>query len=80
MKRIDFRRQLDIMTEKEFLSFCVIMHIDLNQFFERKTHLLKKEVGDLLNNTYHKLRFNQADFKRFDSLVTKAILNSTLKE
>lgn len=80
MKRIDFRRQLDIMTEKEFVSFCKLMHIDLNQFIERKTHILKREVGDLLNITYHKLRPNSVDFKRFDNIVMKSILQATIKE
>lgn len=80
MKRVDFRKQLDEMSEKEFKLFCKLMHIDLNKFYERKTHILKREVGDLLLRTYHKLRFNPNDFKRFDNLVSKAIQKATNKE
>lgn len=80
MKRVDFIKQLDIMTEKEFVTFCKLMHIDLNQFYERKTHILKREVGDLLSRTYHKLRLNSVDFRRFDTLLSKAILQATIKE
>lgn len=79
-KRVDYRRQISIMTIEEFVRFCSIMQIDLNKFHTRRNDRLKQEVGDLLSRAYHKLRNSPPDFKRFNSLVIEAIWKATMEK
>ena len=72
-KRIDYRKQIDLMTTEEFVRFCSILRIDLNKFHTRNNSVLKKEVGDLLSRAYHRLRNSPEEFRRLDRIVANAI-------
>lgn len=72
-KRIDYRKQIDLMTTEEFVRFCSILRIDLNKFHTRNNSVLKKEVGDLLSRAYHRLRNSPEEFRRLDRIVSNTI-------
>lgn len=71
-KRIDYRFVINQMTTEEFVRFCSILHIDLNRFHVRFNDQLKQKVGDLISKSFHKLRNDQEQFKRFNRIVTDA--------
>ena len=72
-KRIDYRKQIELMNTEEFVRFCSILHIDLNRFHTRHNSVLKNEVGDLLCRAYHRLRNSPEEFRRLDRIVGDAV-------
>lgn len=77
MKQTNFRKQINIMTSEEFSKFLKIMNIDVYRLHSVYLDQQKKAAGDIIATGYYKLRNNEEQFRKFDSMVINALYEAT---
>lgn len=73
----NYRRQINLLSGEEFSKFLKIMNIDVYRLHSVYLDQQKVKAADLIYTGYFRLRNNEEQFRKFDSMVINALYEAT---